>query len=103
MHGCVHVIDSSKHSIAIYIYIYIYIYICKKGFIHASNFPGITSFISKLSGKNVQSYKYNDRMVLLPNFKAVCPTQTELHSLKVKKLDVCIRPFFANPVTYMYL
>ena len=31
--------------------------------------------------------------VVLPNFKAVDQTQAELHSLKVEKLDVCIRPF----------
>ena len=34
-----------------------------------------------------------DGTVLLPNFKAVGQTQAELHSLKVKKLDACIRPF----------
>ena len=34
---------------------------------------------------------YNDRKALLPNFKAVGPTQAELKILKVKKLDVCIR------------
>ena len=60
---------------------------------------GITSFISELSGQTFQSYKSNDRMVLLPNFKAVGQTQTELHSLKVEKLDACIRPIFANLVT----
>ena len=35
------------------------------------------------------TYKYNDRTVVLSNFKAVDPTQAELHSLKVEKLDVC--------------
>ena len=34
-----------------------------------------------------------------PNFKAVGPTEAELHILKVKKLDACIRPLFANSVT----
>ena len=34
------------------------------------------------------------------NFKAVVYLQAELHLLKVEKLDVCIRPLFANPVTY---
>ena len=33
------------------------------------------------------------RKVLLPNFKAVDPTEAELHILQVQKLDVCIRPF----------
>ena len=30
---------------------------------------------------------------MLPNFKAVGPTEAELHILKVDKLDACIRPF----------
>ena len=38
---------------------------------------------------------YDDRKVPLPG-----QTQAELHILKVEKLDVCIRPLFANPVTY---
>ena len=29
----------------------------------------------------------------------VAQLQAELHLLKVKKLDACIRPLFANPVT----
>ena len=37
--------------------------------------------------------------VLLPNFKAVGQTQTEVHSLKVENLDACIRPLFANSAT----
>ena len=41
------------------------------------------------------------RKVLLPNFKALGQIQPELHSLKVEKLDVCIRPFYANLVTYI--
>ena len=45
---------------------------------------------------------YNDRTVLLPNFKPLCQIQAELHSLKVEKLDACIRLFFANSVTYIY-
>ena len=36
-----------------------------------------------------------------PNFKAVGPTEAELHILKVEKLDVCRRPLFANLVTYI--
>ena len=60
----------------------------------------ITSFISDLLGQNIQSYKCNDRTVLLPNFKAVGQTQSELHSLKVENLDACIRPLFANSITY---
>ena len=51
---------------------------------------------------NFLSYKYNDRKEdLLPNFKAVGPTQAELHILKVEKLDACIGPLSANPVTYI--
>ena len=67
---------------------------------------GITSFINELLGQKFQSYiyKYNDRTVLLPvtvgkTTTGIGKTQTELHSLKVEKLDVCIRPFFANLVT----
>ena len=38
----------------------------------------------------------NDSKVLLPNYKIVGQTQTELHSLKVEKLDTCIRPPFCK-------
>ena len=61
---------------------------------------GITSFINELLRQNFQSYKCNDRTVLLPNFKAVGQIQAELHSLKVEKLDACIRLYFANLITY---
>ena len=42
------------------------------------------------------SYKYNDRIVLLQNFKGVGQTLTQsgLHMLKIKKFDVCTRPLF---------
>ena len=33
-------------------------------------------------------------------FKAVTQLEAELHLLNVEILDVCIRPLFANPVTY---
>ena len=56
--------------------------------------------ISELLGQKFQSYKCNDGKLLLPKFKAVSQTQGELHILKVKKLDKCIRPLFTNPVTY---
>ena len=61
---------------------------------------GITSFLSKLLDWNFWSCTGNERTVLLPNFKAVGQTKAELCSLKVEKLDACIRPLFANPVTY---
>ena len=44
-------------------------------------------------------YKYNDRKVLLPNFKAIGLTQAETYTFKVEKLGECIRISFANPVT----
>ena len=46
---------------------------------------------------------YNDTTVLLPKFKAVGhdQIQAELHSLKVEKLDVCIKHLFSNSVTYV--
>ena len=52
-----------------------------------------------LLGQNFQSYKYNDRTVLLPNFKAGGQTQAELHSVKVENFDVYITPLIANLVT----
>lgn len=61
----------------------------------------ITSFASKLLDWNFRSYYYNDRTVLLPSFKTVGPVEAELHILKFEKLDVCIRPLFANSVTYV--
>ena len=73
--------------------------ICEKSLIHASDFVSITSCISELLGQNFQSYKCNDRIVLLLNFKAVGQTQAELHSLKCEKLDACISPLFAYLVT----
>ena len=40
------------------------------------------------------------KVCYLRNFKAVGPTEAELHILKVEKLDACIRPLFANLVKY---
>ena len=40
---------------------------------------------------------------MLPNLKAVGTIEAELHILKVEKLDACIRPLFANSVTYVDL
>ena len=57
---------------------------------------GITSFISKLLSWKFLPYKCNDRPVLLPNFKTVGQTPAELHSLKVEKLDACIRSLFCK-------
>ena len=65
----------------------------KRGLTHTSNFvtlkrqPYITLFISELSGQNFQSYKYNDRTVLLLDFKPVDQTQAESQSLKFKKIE----------------
>ena len=76
----------------------------KRGLIHFSDFPTLRkhTFIFKqaIKLKFSQCYNYNDRRVLLPNFKAVGPTQAELHPLKVAKSGACIRPPFANSVTY---
>ena len=41
------------------------------------------------------------RKVQIPDIKTVGYTQPELHTLEFEKLDVCIRPLFANPVTYV--
>ena len=35
------------------------------------------------------------------NFEAVAQLQAELHLLKIERLDACIRPLFANPITYI--
>ena len=43
------------------------------------------------------------RKVFSQNFEAVTQLEAELHLLEVEKLDACIRPFFANPVTYTYI
>ena len=34
------------------------------------------------------------------NSKIVSPIETGLHIFKVEELDACIRPLFANSVTY---
>ena len=44
--------------------------------------------------------KYSNSKVQIPNFKVVGQIQAEFYTLKVRKLDVCIRPLFANPATY---
>ena len=76
----------------------------KKGLIHASDFPTLTShnFICKQAIRlKFSVLLVHDRKVLLPSFKAVGPAEAELHILKVEKLDACIRPLFANSVTFV--
>ena len=63
---------------------------------------GIASFVNKILSWNFASNKYNDRKSYLPNFKAAGQTGAELHIFKVEKMDACIRPLFANPVTYVH-
>ena len=83
-----------------------------KGVLYMHSFvwlwSGITSFVSELLSWNFLSYKCNDRKVLLSNFKAVGQTHVnvELHSFKVEKLDVCIRPFshkFGHIIIIVYI
>ena len=50
--------------------------------------------------QNLHSHKINNRKNSVHNFKTVVQSQVELESCKVEKLDVSIRPLFANPVTY---
>ena len=54
--------------------------ICKIDLIHASDFLTLKKhdFICKRAIR--LSYKYNDRTVLLLNFKALGPIQAELHT-----------------------
>jgi len=37
---------------------------------------------------------------ILQNFEAMAQLQVELCLVKFGKLDACIKPLFANPVTY---
>ena len=78
------------------IYIVVCDQICEKGsYIQASDFVTLKrhNFIYKWAIRlKFLSYKFNDRTVLLPNFKAVGQTQVELKSLIVKKLNV-LDPF----------
>ena len=62
---------------------------------------GIASFVNKILSWNFVSNTYNDRKGYLPNFKAVGQIGAELHIFKVEKMDACITPLFANPVTYV--
>ena len=79
----------------------------KRSLKHTSDFVTVKghNFICeqscKLLGRIFLSYKSNNREVLLPNFKAIDQTPVELHILKAEKLDVCISPLSANPVTYI--
>ena len=59
---------------------------------------GITSPVRK---PKFLSYKYNERKIMLPNFKAVDPIQAELHIPKFEKLNASTyNTLFANPVMY---
>ena len=53
----------------------------------------------ELMTQYLHSHKINDRKSIVQNVKAVVKSQVELHSCKVEKLDVSIRPLFANLVT----
>ena len=64
-------------------------------------YRGITSFVKKILSCNFISNNCNDSKAYFINFKAVGQTRAELHIFKVEKLDACIRPLFANPVTYV--
>ena len=46
------------------------------------------------------SNQLDNRIILSQNFNTVGHSQTKLSSFKVKKMDACIRPLFANPVTF---
>ena len=50
---------------------------------------------------SLYAYMCNDRTVLYTNFKAVGQTQAELHSLKVEKVNACIRSLFADSATFV--
>ena len=52
------------------------------------------------NGRNFYTIFCNDRKEFLQSFEAVLQLQAELHFLKAEKLDACIRPLFANPVTF---
>ena len=43
----------------------------------------------------------NDSKVSPQNLRALDKPQAKLCLLEVEKLDACIRPLFANPVTYI--
>ena len=67
----------------------------KRGLIHTSNFPTLMrhNFICKQAIR--QSYLYNDRKGLLPNFKAVNPIEAELHIFSVT-CEIIIRHTFTR-------
>ena len=56
---------------------------------------GIANFICNQANKLKFAVLHISTMIgqscMLPNFKAVCPKQAELHIFKVEKLDVYIR------------
>ena len=80
-------------------------WICKKVF-YIYTYPmlqvwsSITSFNNKILNWNFLWCKYNDRNILLPNFKAVGQTQAEWHSLKSNNW-MFYKTLFAGPVTYV--
>ena len=57
----------------------------------------------ELMTPNLHSHKINNRKSIVQNFKTVVQSQVELESCKVEKLDVNIRPLFANPITHIYI
>ena len=62
----------------------------------------IPSDWKQLSSWNLESSEYQHRLIDVEYFRFVCALNPKLHSSKFIELDVCGRPLFANPVTYMY-
>ena len=78
-------------------------WICKS-LIHTSNLKKHNFILSKLLGQNFQSYRCNDRKVLLPNFKTVDQAQAdELHTLQVEKLEHVSDPFHKSGHLYAWV
>jgi len=61
---------------------------------------GITCVVVKLLLQNFVDWILHHQTTLWPNLKLITLPHMELHYFKVAKSDVCIRPLFANPVTY---
>ena len=76
----------------------------KRGLPHTSNSLNLEdhnlAIADKWSWNFLQSLSYVGTFCW-PNFKSVACTNLKLWIVKVGKLDVCGRPLFANPVTYI--
>ena len=95
----------SSSSMILLTIIYVCDWVCEKGLIHASNSSNLRMCNSASIGPTLWnlvaelSYHYTNKT---KNFILIACLEIKLCLVKVGKSDACIRPLFANLVTYVY-